>query len=229
LPVIPEQLPAISQPIPVALPVVEAAQPFASLVQNAQASVTPASPAAEVPASPAAQAPTPPAAKENAKPLPTRRSRAAEARAAEPEAPEKSNEFFRSGPIDIVSDTNSIVIEMPKDITNSTLLIADSGVVLTTGSITLPPIKADTGEISLVAAAEAGDAALAGEKREFVVTGIEPLAARRHLRSRKRSSVFPTRLRRGMGQVYLVLFSAIMTATVLGMLIAAYMLGLIHF
>jgi len=215
-------IPEPAQVIPQPLPVVEAPQPFASLLQDVQVPVAPAQPAADVGA-------TPPA-KDTSKPqLATRRSRAAEARAAEPEAPEKSNEFFRSGPIDIVSDTNSIVIEMPKDITNSTLLIADSGVVLTTGSITLPTIKADTGEISLVAAAEAADAALAGEKREFVVTGIEPQPARRHMRSRKRSSVFPTRLRKGMGQVYLVLFSAIMTAAVLGMLIAAYMLGIIHF
>ena len=137
--------------------------------------------------------------------------------------------FPRSGPIDIVVDTNSIVIEMPKDITNSTLVVPDSGVVLTTGSITLPNIKADTGEITVIAAAEAADTALASEKREFAVTGIEPLPARRHMRSRKRSSVFPTRLRKGMGQVYLVLFSAIITAAVLGILAAAYMLGIIHF
>jgi hypothetical protein len=145
--------------------------------------------------------------------------------AAEPEVVDL---FPRSGPIDIVTDTNSIVIEMPKDITNSTLVIADSGVVLTTGSITLPTLKADTGEITVIAAAEAADAALNKEKRDYSVEGIQPLPARRHMRSRKRSSVFPTRLRKGMGQVYMVLFSAVMTAAVLGILVAAYMLGIIH-
>ena len=142
--------------------------------------------------------------------------------------PEVVDLFPRSGPIDIVTDTNSIVIEMPKDITNSTLVIADSGVVLTTGSITLPTLKADTGEISVIAAAEAADAALTNEKRDYSVEGIQPLPARRHTRSRKRSSVFPTRLRKGMGQVYMVLFSAVLTAAVLGILVAAYMLGIIH-
>lgn len=145
--------------------------------------------------------------------------------AVEPEVVEL---FPRSGPIDIVTDTNSIVIEMPKDITNSTLVIADSGVVLTTGSITLPNLKADTGEISVIAAAEAADTALNKEKRDYSVEGIQPLPARVHMRSRKRSSVFPTRLRKGMGQVYMVLFSAVMTAAVLGILVAAYMLGIIH-
>jgi hypothetical protein len=142
--------------------------------------------------------------------------------------PEVVDLFPRSGPIDIVTDTNSIVIEMPKDITNSTLVIADSGVVLTTGSITLPNLKADTGEISVIAAAEAADTALNKEKRDYSVEGIQPLPARVHMRSRKRSSVFPTRLRKGMGQVYMVLFSAVMTAAVLGILVAAYMLGIIH-
>lgn len=212
--------PAPSVPTPVvpdtAIPAPAATAP--APVTPAPAPVTPA--AAQEPAAPVQETPKPVAA--------TRRSRTAEARAAEQASTDKTTDLFRSGPIDIVSDTNSLVIDMPKDITNSTLVIADSGVVLTTGSITLPTLKPETGEISLVAAGEAADAALAVEKREFVVTGIEPQPARRHMRSRKRSSVFPTRLRKGMGQVYLVLFSAIMTAAVLGMLIAAYMLGIIH-
>ena len=139
-----------------------------------------------------------------------------------------ANELFpRSGPIDVVQDTNSLVIEMPRDITNSTMVIADGGVTLTTGSITLP--KLDTGEINLVVAAEAADAAVQEDKRDQIVTGIEPLPARRHQRSRKRQSVFPTKLRRGMGQVYIVLFSAILTAGVLGLVVIAYMLGYIKF
>lgn len=138
-----------------------------------------------------------------------------------------SDLFPRSGPIDVVPDTNSLVIEMPKDITNSTMVIADGGVTLTTGSITLP--KLDTGEISLVVAAEAADLAVQEDKRDQIVTGIEPLPARRHSRSRKRQSVFPTKLRRGMGQVYIVLFSAILTASVLGLAVIAYMLGYIKF
>ena len=113
------------------------------------------------------------------------------------------------------------------DITNISLVIAETGELLKTGSIELPMLKPDTAEVAKIEAATLADKALLTERTESVVLGIEPMPARRHTRSRKRSSVFPTNLRRGWGNVYLVLSTAILSVAVFGVYLAALMLGLI--
>ena len=130
-----------------------------------------------------------------------------------------------TGPINL--EPKSLVVAALPDITNISLVIPETGELLKTGSIELPVLNVDTAEVAKVEAATQADKALLTERTESVVLGIEPIPARRHTRSRKRSSVFPTNLRRGWGNVYLVLSTAILSVAVFGVYLAALMLGFI--
>ncbi len=130
-----------------------------------------------------------------------------------------------TGPINL--EPKSLVVAAVPDITNISLVIPETGELLKTGSIELPVLNVDTAEVAKVEAATQADKALLTERTESVVLGIEPIPARRHTRSRKRSSVFPTNLRRGWGNVYLVLSTAILSVAVFGVYLAALMLGFI--
>jgi hypothetical protein len=130
-----------------------------------------------------------------------------------------------TGPINL--EPKSLVVAAVPDITNISLVIPETGELLKTGSIELPVLNLDTAEVAQVEAADNADKSLLRERTESVVLGIEPMPARRHTRSRKRSSVFPTNLRRGWGNVYLVLFTAILSVAVFGVYLAALMLGYI--
>lgn len=132
-----------------------------------------------------------------------------------------------TGPIELVSDTqsNSIVVTNVPDVANMTLVLPDSGALLKTGAIELPVIKPDTGQIAIVEAAASADVNRESEQTDNAVTGIEPVAARVHQRTRRRSSVFPTRLRQGWGVVHLVLVSGFILLAIFCALLAAIMLG----
>ena len=130
-----------------------------------------------------------------------------------------------TGPINL--EPKSLVVAAVPDITNISLVIPETGELLKTGAIELPILNVDTAEVAQVEAAAVADKSLLKDRTESVVLGIEPMPARRHVRSRKRSSVFPTNLRRGWGNVYLVLFTAILSVAVFGVYLAALMLGLI--
>jgi hypothetical protein len=140
-----------------------------------------------------------------------------------------AEELPRTGPIEIETDTasNQIVVESVADVTNMTIILPESGVTLTTGAIELPVLKPETGEVEIVSAAAAADVAHDREQIENTVTGITPIAARVHQRSRKRSSVFPTKLRQGWGVVHLVLVSAFILLAIFLALVGAVLLGAI--
>jgi hypothetical protein len=131
-----------------------------------------------------------------------------------------------TGPINL--EPKSLVVAAVPDITNISLVIPETGELLKTGAIELPVLNLDTAEVAQVEAAETADKSLLKERTESVVLGIEPIPARRHTRSRKRSSVFPTNIRRGWGNVYLVLFTAILSVALFGVYLAALMLGYIR-
>jgi hypothetical protein len=131
-----------------------------------------------------------------------------------------------TGPSSIL-EPKALVLESVPDLTNLSVVLPDSGSVLTTGSIELPWLKSETGQTQVIAAAEDADTALAETYSDTNTLGITPIPARHHERTRRRSSVFPTRLRKGWGVVHLVLVSAFLLLALLVGLLAAYMLGII--
>lgn len=142
---------------------------------------------------------------------------------------EASGEAAGGAQLEVETDTasNQIVLESVADVTNMTLILPESGVTLTTGAIELPVFKPETGEIEIVNAASAADVAHDSEQLANTVTGITPIPARVHQRSRKRSSVFPTKLRQGWGVVHLVLVSAFIILAIFLALVGAVLLGAI--
>jgi len=136
-------------------------------------------------------------------------------------------ELPATGPIEVVEDTqsNSILVASPPDVSNMTLVLPDSGALLKTGAIELPVLKAETGQVAVIAAAGTADEKRETEQAQGAVVGIEPIAARVHQRTRRRSSVFPTRLRQGWGVVHLVLISGFILLAIFCALLGAIMLG----
>jgi len=132
-----------------------------------------------------------------------------------------------TGPIKILEPT-AIVVDAVRDITNMSVVLPGSGAVLNTGAIELPWLdKANTGSIAVVEASQDADQALAAEIVENTNTGINPMPARVHERTRRKASVFPNKLRRGWGVVYLVGISAFILGVALCLFIAGVLLGTI--
>ncbi len=124
--------------------------------------------------------------------------------------------------------TASIVIATPVDPLSFTGPIVTSGDRLRTGSITIPSLGSATAEVSLAKAATDADLASALDSKGAYVAGIPPIAAAGVIRSRSKESAFPQKLRRGKGQLYLVLTTVLLMATVLGLTLAAFLLGIFN-
>lgn len=123
--------------------------------------------------------------------------------------------------------TNSIVIENFGSIDNFTGTITETGEILKTGSIELPLLLSNTGELEIIAAAESLDAAIAAESSSGFVSTIAPVRATGIVNSASRFKILPANLKKGQGQVYLVLTAAILMVTVGGLTIAGFMLGIL--
>jgi hypothetical protein len=131
-----------------------------------------------------------------------------------------------TGPMKVLEPT-SLVIDNYRDIENMTVSVPDSNMVIQTGSIDLPWLtKVETGQIAVVEAANEADSAVSSEADQLV-TGISPIPARVHERTRRKSSVFPTKLRKGWGIVHLVGVSAFILGVVASLFIAGVLLGTI--
>jgi len=143
--------------------------------------------------------------------------------------PETVDDFHPvSGPVGLL-EPKSLVIEDPiQDLGNLNVVLPESGAVLTTGAIDLPWLKlADPDTESIVVSASEADASTAAELSEGAISGIDPIPARTYARTRRKASVFPTRLRKGWGVVHLVALSAFVLFALLCALIASMMLGVI--
>lgn len=135
-----------------------------------------------------------------------------------------------TGQLPVVEPTSLVITESAPDVTNISVVLPESGARLTTGAIDLPWLKEpEVDDSAVVDAAEAADVAHFAEVAESTVTGIEPIAARIHERTRRRKSVFPTRLRKGWGVVHLVLVSAFVLFALFVALMASILLGVIKF
>lgn len=133
-----------------------------------------------------------------------------------------------TGPIGLVPETKSLVVEQVRDVTNTLIPVPDSGVSVMTGSITLPVLPvAGTGEIKTIELGDAADDAALQERYDSQTTGITPMAAPMRRGSRKRNRVFTQNLRAGQGQIYWILGSLVVMLAFAGMYIFALLTGLV--
>jgi len=126
-------------------------------------------------------------------------------------------------------EPTTLVVDTVPDITNMVVTLPDAGGVITTGAIELPWLKTETGQTQVINEAAVADNAIAETAVDTNSIGITPVAARQHERTRRRVSVFPTRLRKGWGVVHLVMVSAFLLLALLCGLLAAFFLGIITF
>ncbi|MFM6980710.1 MAG: hypothetical protein ACKOWE_04840 [Micrococcales bacterium] len=121
---------------------------------------------------------------------------------------------------EVTTDTASIILPTLPDITGSSFVVPESNIVIHTGAIDVPAQPTTpTGEITLITQPEPViDASRADyveptDTGKIGVLGIEPMPAR-SLAKRNKDRVFPGRLRKGWGTVYLVLGVALVMAAI---------------
>ncbi|MEY2915193.1 MAG: hypothetical protein RL454_122 [Actinomycetota bacterium] len=135
-----------------------------------------------------------------------------------------------TGQLSVIEPKSLVVTEPTPDLANLSVVLKESGATLTTGSIELPWLKeVEVDDTAVIEAAAVADVAHDAEITESVISGIDPIPARIHERSRRRKSVFPTRLRKGWGVVHLVLVSAFVLFALFVALVASILLGIIKF
>lgn len=134
---------------------------------------------------------------------------------------------------EVSTETNSIVLPSVPDISKSQFTVPDSNILIRTGAIDLPSQpKPTTGEITLITQpasvidASQAESAANSETSKVGVIGINPVPARA-LPKKNREKVFPGRLRKGWGTVYLVLGIATLMATVATMVFFAFAYNLL--
>lgn len=163
----------------------------------------------------------------SAEPLTRKQLREQERAALDAEIP--PDEYLTpTGPIGLIPEPKSLVVDMVRDVTNSVITVADSGVSVVTGSITLPTLPvAGTGEIKTVEIGAVADEAAFQERFEAETTGISPIAAPLRRGSRRRRRVFTTNLRAGQSQLYWVIGSLIGMLVMAGLFIFGLLTGLV--
>lgn len=134
---------------------------------------------------------------------------------------------------DVSTETNSIILPTLPDITGSTFTVPESNIVVRTGAIELPQQPTTmTGEITLVVQPEPiveysePKSELPVDTGKVGIVGIEPVPARA-LPKKGKEKVFPGRLRKGWGVVYLVLGIALLMAVMATAVFFAYVYKII--
>jgi hypothetical protein len=134
--------------------------------------------------------------------------------------------FRTSSGFTIDTVTNSIVLPVTPDALNSPL-ISDSGVTLKTGSIELPNLNAGTGSITIPVAAQIADEALSNEASTSFVSDIAPVAAKNLLSKSRNLELDSVRAKGAQGQMFYALTATMLMLTVGGLLLVAWMYGVI--
>jgi hypothetical protein len=199
-----------------------------SLAAPAPAAPTPAAevPPAFVPAAPIAVEPVAPLA-ETLAPI-------AEPRPLEPVLAEAEEAITTEFPIFSVSpnltlepQTASIIIDNFQPLEHSAIVISETGEMLKTGSISLPNLSTNTGEISTILDAEMVDEATALDSVTGYVSTIAPIRASGVVNSSGKIGIMPAKRSRGEGGGYTALTISIVSIAIGGLVIGAFMLGIL--
>ena len=122
--------------------------------------------------------------------------------------------------------TASIVIDHVNDIGNITLSVPETGELLRTGSIELPPMSSATGEISIIESAARSDESVSQEAASGYVSNIAPMPVKRAAElGLGRPSIVPVKNQRLHSQLFWAIATGILAAVVGGLFLAAFMLG----
>jgi len=188
-------------------------------------------PAAEVPPAfvPAAPIAVEPVALDAEMPAPI-----AEPRPLEPVLAEAEEAITTEFPIFSVSpnltlepQTASIIIDNFQPLEHSAIVISETGEMLKTGSISLPNLSTNTGEISTILDAEMVDEATALDSVTGYVSTIAPIRASGVVNSSGKIGIMPAKRSRKEGGGYTALTISIVSIAIGGLVIGAFMLGIL--
>lgn len=159
---------------------------------------------------------------------------AAEFRPREPVLAEAEEAITTEFPIFSVSpnltlepQTASIIIDNFQPLENSAIVVSETGEMLRTGSISLPNLSPNTGEISTILDAEMVDEAAALDSITGYVSTIAPIRASGVVNSSGKIGIMPAKRSRGHGGGYTALTISIVSITIGGLVIGAFMLGIL--
>lgn len=133
---------------------------------------------------------------------------------------------------EVSTDTATIILPTIPNLNDNVISVPNSNIVIKTGAIDVvktedsqtDEVRPITGPIQVIVEAQKADDGLRAESLMQGITSIEPIPARR-LREKSKTRVFPSKLRKGMGSLYMVLASALIMITVGVGVLAAYLLG----
>lgn len=120
--------------------------------------------------------------------------------------------------------TNSIVLEAVPDALLSGEIITQTGEVLVTGSIELPPI---TGELAVISESAEADREDETDSASLNLTTVAPVRAPAVLNSKAAIGNIPSKHRRTSGQLMAMLTLAVLIVTVGSLYIMAAVLGVV--
>ena len=140
--------------------------------------------------------------------------------------PVKSADFGSTSNLGAEPVTASIIINTVPDLENSPIVISGTGVVMTTGSIEVPQIDPTTGSITVITESQQADEAVAEDSLNSFVSSVAPIRAAGIAKTRARTVELTLVSRKGQGQVYAVMSTAVLMITIGALVVAAFMLGI---
>jgi hypothetical protein len=140
--------------------------------------------------------------------------------------PVKSADFGSTSNLGAEPVTASIIMDKLPELDNNRVVITGTGAVMTTGSITISQANPTTGSNSVISASEVADEALVEDSLNSFVSSVAPIRAAGIAKTRARTVELTLVTRKGQGQVYAVMSSAVLMITIGALIVAAFMLGI---
>ncbi|MSW54777.1 MAG: hypothetical protein F2822_01680 [Actinobacteria bacterium] len=138
----------------------------------------------------------------------------------------KSADFGSTSNLGAEPVTASIIINTVPDLGNSPIVISGTGAVMTTGSIEVPQIDPTTGSIAVINQSQQADEAVVEDSLNSFVSSVAPIRAAGIAKTRARTVELTLVNRKGQGQVYAVMSTAVLMITIGALIVAAFMLGI---
>lgn len=142
--------------------------------------------------------------------------------------PVKSADFGSTSNLGAEPVTASIIIDSVPDLDNNQIIITSTGAVMTTGSIEVPAIDPTTGSIAVINDASQADESIVEDSLNSFVSSVAPIRASGIAKTRAKTVELTLVTRKGQGQVYAVMSTAVLMITIGALVIAAFMLGLFN-
>ena len=133
--------------------------------------------------------------------------------------------FDVSPNLNIEPQTASIIIDNFEPLDAISIAISETGELLKTGSIELPNLSTNTGEIATILDAAQVDEAIAQDSVNGYVSTIAPLRASGVVNTAGKIGIMPTKTLRGQSAGFAVLTLSLLMIAVGGLVLAAFMLG----